>query len=223
MSKMNITNKDIILDEFLEKFMYNGFGSLPKREMEIYIFYLLKKNGAFNNMSNYDMANLLKISENRIKTLIADSSIKYECEDNEVFHKKALEEIANIFFNKYKNKIDLTDDIITISLENPVLQRELNYAIKKIGYFSDTSFNKEIIKIKATVFIAVFYHYIDDVRDKFEMLIKKQNVNDKEYNKIINKPKPISEKVEEFLDKNKNKIGFALNLLSGLSFIKQMI
>ena len=46
---MKINSAYSFCELFLDKFLENGFGAMPKRECEIYLLHLLLKDGQFKN------------------------------------------------------------------------------------------------------------------------------------------------------------------------------
>ncbi len=66
------------------------------------------KTELFKGQSNYEIANVLKISESKIKSFKAESSLKYE----QMSHQEALREIAKLFFESEKSKTDLDGDMM---------------------------------------------------------------------------------------------------------------
>ena len=49
---MNINNLSQFAELFIIKFLENGFGALPKRELEIYVMHLLLTNGQIEKQKN---------------------------------------------------------------------------------------------------------------------------------------------------------------------------
>jgi len=196
---------------FLNRFLAYGFGTLPKREIEILIFHLLyHRSHLFKDLSNYDIANQLKISERRVKSFKAEASLKYQ----QVEHLAALKDIARLFFEYHKAHPVMEGDMIQFVLEDPVLKREFEHAVKNLGYFVDYSFNKEIVKVKTEVFLEIFVTNFDSIEEKFIDTIKENAKNEKEYQKIISKTLPLNKRIEMFLANNQNKIALVSNILS---------
>lgn len=46
---IEIKNPNQFSERFLSKFLENGFGALPKRELEVYLLPLLLEDGQFKN------------------------------------------------------------------------------------------------------------------------------------------------------------------------------
>jgi len=210
-NELTDSEKITFTEEFLSRFLAYGFGTLPKREIEILIFHILyHKTELFKGQSNYEIANVLKISESKIKSFKAESSLKYE----QMSHQEALREIAKLFFESEKSKTDLDGDMIQFALEDPVLKREFEHAVKELGYFMDYSFNREIVKVKARVFLEIFIKNFDQKEEKLREVIKSQCKDDKKYQKLISQQYSLNERIESFLSDHKNKIDIAANIIS---------
>jgi len=209
--KLTDSEKIHFSETFLEKFLQNGFGTLPKREIEILIFHLLYKNSSFfHDKSNYEMANLLKISESRIKSLKAEANLKYQ----RVEFKDALREIAEDLFVKKTIHYESYDDIIQFYLEDPALMREFEFAVKQLGYSTDTSFNREIVKVKNVVFLDIFIKNFDDTESKFLEIAKEKIKHEKDLKRIIDKSIPRLERLKSFMNDYSVPISIVTSLLS---------
>jgi len=211
MPNLSEDEKKDFSEKFLTKFLENGFGSLSKREIEIFIFHLLyNESSFFVDKSNYEMANALMISESRVKSLKAEANLKYQHKS----HKDALREIADIFLVYQKNHPDIIGDELQFSLEDPVLQREFAYAVKQLGYTTDTSFNREIVKVKGSVFFNIIVKNFDENEDKFTKIVKGEIPNQKEYQDIIDKNKPLDERIQKFMQKIQMPVSVLSNIIS---------
>jgi len=71
---MTLNNSEQFVNKFLTKFLENGFGSLPKREIEIFIMNLLLEDGQFVNddgdIGFHEISLILKLSETKVRNLI---------------------------------------------------------------------------------------------------------------------------------------------------------
>jgi hypothetical protein len=203
-------------NEFLERFLEHGFGTMIKREIEILIFKNLYQSlNFFESKRNHDIANNLKISETKVKTLIMEMNLKYPT----IGKQEALKIIAKKLFETYKNKVinDDKEKEFRFVLEDPFLKREFEDAAKIHGYFADGSFNSEIVRIAPIPFIRIFLEIFKN-NDKFQKAFKDtlegQVLSEKVEKKIINSNKSLSEKIEIFLSKHENKLSLAFQLIS---------
>lgn len=139
-------NEIEFLNELMSFYLNNGLGSLTKKEIDIFIFYLIDKyqKNQSNEWSNYDWSCLLKISETKIKNLRLEVGIRYASDDEEDFNLwiKFLDLIKEGYIEKEDSKY-----IITI--EDPYLLRFIEHKLKLLKLATtDYSFNKERIKFK---------------------------------------------------------------------------
>jgi len=141
---------DSFSKEFLDTYLKQGFGSMTKHDFELLIYHLLaNKIDLLANKSTYEISNLLSLPENKIKNIQLESYLKYEHKNHKNCIDKVISEIqaANI-------KPELDGNKIKFTLDNVILKRELEHAIKKAGYSVDYSFNKDIVSIKLIAFIS---------------------------------------------------------------------
>src|SRR5262245_61386122 len=82
--------------KLLTKLSEQAFGAMPKRELELLLFHLLSQTEKLRAMNTYDWANLLRISESRVRALRADAALRFMAVDNQA----ALTEIARQFCAK---------------------------------------------------------------------------------------------------------------------------
>ena len=134
-------------DQFLEMYMSRGLGNMPKREIDVYIFYLLREEGRFTGMSISDISRDLKITPTRVKSLMYDASLRFEKKlDDDLIRSK-----LNDYF-KSSPIIDLENDRVLIQFEDPLLKDGFEALAKKELQLVDGSFGSEIVKIKKSKF-----------------------------------------------------------------------
>ena len=161
--------KDNFSKVFLLKYFESGFASLTKNDLDLLVYHALsQQTDIFNGLDSYQLSDLLKISEKKVKSIKLDAFLKYGEKDR----KKYLNEIKSKI-EKGIIKPELEGEKLKILLEDPILKREFEYAIKKLGYVVDFSFNKDIFSIKITSFIEAM-NSLSDSNEKFEQeLIEK--------------------------------------------------
>ena len=105
----------------LAKLDEQAFGAMPKRELELFIFHLLSRAEKLRSLNTYEWANLLHISESRIRSLRADAALRFVVMDNQ----SALTEIARQFCSAGKTcmEYDENESRIKLLLDDPSLQR----------------------------------------------------------------------------------------------------
>lgn len=188
---------------FLEKYLANGFGTLPKREIDVLVFHLISEAAEIKGKSNYEVANKLKVTESKIKSLKLEASLKH----NQPKHKDIIKEIVTQLTNEIK-KLEFADGYVTLSLEDPVYKREFEYAIKNVGYYVEYGFNNEILKIKPLQLLEVILNNIENGEQEFIKLVKAHIKEAEKQNEIISKALSFKQKLSKF--------GKELNNNSGL-------
>ena len=165
---MTLNYPTVFANNFLNKFLENGFGSLPKREIEIYIMNLLLEDGQFINENGdidfHEISLILKLSETKVRNLIYEVELKYR--NNHNFLEQLIELIE-------KQKYEVDGDKIKFSIQSPLLKQYFEYEIRKLpNSISDGSFSKNIVTIS---------------KETFEKLLKSLYKDDDKINKFIDK------------------------------------
>ncbi len=192
----NLSESDLALfaREFLRALNRQAFGTMAKREQDVLIFHLLARNTQLAGLKNYEWANLLKISESRVRALRADAAMRFPTRT----HKEALLQIATEFQNAGKSCLDFVKvhGRVRMLLDDPALHRELEFAIREMGGIPDSSFNRNILEVPATTFIAVFIRAFPEHGKQFETAFKKMADKDKEFVELVDKTKSFGERFE---------------------------
>lgn len=134
--------------DFFSEFKKFPFGSMPKRDLDCLIFHLLEKYNLAEGNTNREKAYNLNINETKLKSYIVDSNAKYG--------KRNQDENVSAVISKIKGgtKVLVEGDCIVFFEENPVVKADFIQALKDEGFYTDTSFNKEIIKVRVSSFLA---------------------------------------------------------------------
>ncbi len=176
--------EDIELKEFFVRYMKDGFGCLSKHDIDLLVWYLAaKKIKGLKNKSTYELANLMKIPESKIKTLQMESWLKYRNspDDLKYYLDEVIQKIKNGFIRP-----ELEGGKIRFLVDDPVLKREVENAIKSTGYVIDYSFNKDVVSIKLAVFVEAFSGD-EQLKNSIVEILKKQcEANEKLCKKIEN-------------------------------------
>jgi len=147
---INLTQDSKFSEEFLKYFLRGGFGTMTKREIEILVFHLISSSEEIVGKSNYEISNILRITESKVKTLKLEASLKY----GSVEHEQVLRTILKRLINQLNTFIE-NQEFIVIELDDPIEKREFEYAIKQQRDFCDYSFNRDILKIRVNTLIAL--------------------------------------------------------------------
>ena len=188
---MNIKDSDgeekkaAFFDDFMEKCKKYPLGSMPKRDLDCLIFFLLKKHGLIPGTTNRDKAYSLGISETKFKSYLVDADAKFGERDPE-------ESIRRIFgkLNGGESGASVEGDTLVFVEEDPVVKADFSQAMKEAGFYTDTSFNSEIIKVKAASFLS--------------FARAKGYLADDKILAILNTDKDDADKIQNFKDANKS-------------------
>lgn len=193
----NIKNldKNNFVEKFLENYLAPSFGAMSKSEIDILVFHLLEDS--FDKLSNYEISNLLKISETKVKNLRVNAYLRYNQNENQI-----LKNIIKRLSDSISTKVDIKNNEVRFTLENPVEKRVMIAKIKELGENIDFSFNNEILKLD----LLAFFTFLNNISGEDIFL----NVLKDNKNKNL--------KLQEFLDKNKT---FKEKIIGILNFAKE--
>lgn len=195
--------------EFLEHYLSGSFGSMSKSETEILIFHLLLKH--FENSSNYEISNLLKISETKVKNLTLNAHLRYPRQSGDEIVRETLVDIAKKFSTIY----DEQNGEVKIHIQSSVQKREMINAINKLGSFADYGLNNEILKIRINTLFSLFEKFLDKekFKDTVQIYLKDKKLNEKQFFDALNN----SQRFIEMIKRSNIKISDVINTI--LNFI----
>jgi hypothetical protein len=181
---MDITNiinsndekMNFFIASFLKIYLQNGFGRMSKTELDILIFHLLSAT-SLSSYSNYELSRILKVSETKVKSLKYEASLRYGNNDDDSL-KREFRSIID------KNNFKVIGDKIVICIEDKLLRNYIDYSLKSIGLFSDSSFNRELMTIHSDMFLDLLKSlYGDKVYNQLDAEFKRRKIgnNFKEY------------------------------------------
>lgn len=125
---------------FLEDFMTPAFGSLPKREIELRVFDLMRSLGIVRAEATiYSLMTDLKVTRAKASQLIFDLEIRSHGSDQ-----ARLDELVKRALIATKFAKD--GDYFVMEIENPLTIAHMRHKIREIGHFSDTSFNSSLVR-----------------------------------------------------------------------------
>ena len=195
--------------EFLEHYLSGSFGSMSKSETEILIFHLLSKH--FEISSNYEISNLLKISETKVKNLTLNAHLRYPRQSGDEIVRETLVDIAKKFSAIY----DEQNGEVKIHIQSSVQKRETINAINKLGSFADYGLNNEILKIRINTLFSLFEKFLDKekFKDTVQTYLKDKKLNEKQFFDALNN----SQRFIEIIKRSNIKISDVINTI--LNFI----
>ena len=195
--------------EFLEHYLSGSFGSMSKSETEILIFHLLSKH--FEISSNYEISNLLKISETKVKNLTLNAHLRYPRQSGDEIVRETLVDIAKKFSAIY----DEQNGEVKIHIQSSVQKREMVNAINNLGSFADYGLNNEILKIRINTLFSLFEKFLDKekFKDTVQIYLKDKKLNEKQFFDALNN----SQRFIEMIKRSNIKISDVINTI--LNFI----
>jgi len=169
---MNEQEKHEFAEQFVERYLAQGFGSLPKSEIDLLVFHLLTKTHAYRGKSNYEISSLLKIPESRVKTLRMNSALKYE----DINSKSVLSRIIQRFVES-EQFAEFEGGKVELSLEDPIEKRELENFLKVRGHHAEYTLNSEVLRISTVRLFELIVENLEAPRDRFNEIVQ-ANIGD---------------------------------------------
>ena len=133
------------IDFAIDQYLSRGFGSMNKNDFEVWIFNQLLQ-GRLKGKSNYEISRELNLPESKVKRLRYEADLKY-ASDQDIENR--LYEILNQALSKAYLKVIGKDVQIQFIIEDLSVRKFLDYKLKKNGFFSDSSFNSEIVSVRS--------------------------------------------------------------------------
>lgn len=152
---------------FLDAFLDRGFGALPKRELELLVFDLLCQTTEYRGKSNYEISNLLKIPESRVKTLRLASALKYR-------HLRPEAVLAGVVarLTAHGQVPEIANGKIEISLEDPVEHREMVHFLKGLGQHAEYTFNSEVVRVSPSALFELMMNHVESPIAEFDSVVQ---------------------------------------------------
>lgn len=133
-----------------------GIGALSKKDYDLLVFHHLSASAAMRSDWNYVLANKLRVTESRIKSLRLEAAIRHRLPD----HKAVLRIIAQRVLDEM-TKPEVSGETVSITLENPVERREFEYAVKLAKHSVEYGINREILRISALALFEIILANVD--------------------------------------------------------------
>ena len=142
-----------VLKDILSFYTNPSLGSVSKREFEAFVVYRLIDAGILEQ-TPYKVARQLGISPSRAKSLLLDCSIKYK--NDEDLENKLKEILKNPITEKFEQ------DIVMLEITDPAAYELFKEKLQAKRILADTSFNKNILRMKVDAFIDIISDYVDE-------------------------------------------------------------
>ena len=196
-------------ESILKEIQKLPFGSLPKTELEMIILHSIicsiEPNDPYSNIyKKYnELKAILKLNNTQLRNKILAAQIRFDKIDD----KKVEDYIIEIL----KKEVEIEGQFVVISVFNPLLNDTIKSYFETREIISDTSFNKNLIKINLKG-ILLFISQLTIDTDKKEKIIILLNKNKNE-GKIS---------VKEQIDETKNIIDWS-KILTGVSDLSTIV
>lgn len=184
---LNLENSAAVQEfgqEFLKEFSKFPFGSMPKRDVECLIFHLLEKHKIMNGDDNRSKSENLSITESRLKSYALDADVKYGSPNLEENVRRLMERLCNSKDAGLHTNVWVDDSYVVFIEENPVIKRDFAQALKKSGYYTDTSFNTELVKVRTASFIAFALEEMSVTKENIAGILKSSEVEENLFESI---------------------------------------
>lgn len=128
------------LAKFLADFMNPAFGSLPKREVELRVFNLMRNLGVIRDDATiYSLMTDLMVTRSKASQLLFDLEIRRHGSDRNRLDELVKQALVHTKFAK-------DGDYFVMEIENPLTLAHMRQRIRELGHFSDTSFNSALVR-----------------------------------------------------------------------------
>ena len=171
---MNNREKQDFAEKFVGVYLSQGFGSLPKSEIDLLVFHLLTQTRDYKGKSNYDLSTLFKVTQSRIKSFRINSALKYEEIDSKAILSRIVERLTNS-----EQFAEFSGGKVELSLEDPVEKRELENFLKIRGYHAEYNLNTEVLKISTVRLFELIVENLENPNDRFNEIVQ-ANIEDAE-------------------------------------------
>lgn len=152
------TEKNWFVDLCLER-----FGSMNKNDYEVAIFALLHKS-AWRDKSDFDISQLMKITEAKVKRLRYESNLKYSDNSDLKGQLKTLLSSINYKFAE-SNRIQFL-------IKDKNLRLYANNILEQQGSFSDSSFNSDVVSVTPEDMMVLLGYVADQDTKKVKELLQ---------------------------------------------------
>jgi hypothetical protein len=181
--------------KFLGTYLSLGFGVLSKKETESLIFSIIEKTTEFKGKRNYDIANELRITEARLKTLRLEAAMRFAT----LNYKAHLGNIVQTFLDRDVIPA-LNTDKIELLLENPVEKREYENAVKVAGQHVEYGRNREIVVTTPAALLAVIVSNAEKGQEHFKSIVQANIANAKQQKEILNASLTLPQKISRLAE-----------------------
>jgi hypothetical protein len=155
--------KATFYDVFWPVWAGNGFGTMTKKHTELLIFACLRKAlGSRAPQTNFQWAQLLRLTPSKIKTLRVESHLAFghlfgdEAADQARHFLADFTKLQSIDIKGLAETGDFHDATVSFVIENPVVHMVIENNLKQLGSYVDFHRNREVVRIRLIHFFCLF-------------------------------------------------------------------
>ncbi len=133
---------DLFGEEFLQEYLARGMGTLSKREIDVLVMHLLHKyTDDVELRDNQELSIALQLTQARVKGLRHEARLRYPPDEAAFVPRRFLYTLARAQFEG-------EDGRLVFVLEDSYVRDAIQGELKKRGSIGDTSFNRELVKVR---------------------------------------------------------------------------
>lgn len=180
LKKQNEASVRDALGRLLSAYCQPAFGALPKREVDLLLFRMLRDLGVIGQEASlYDLMTDLRISRTRARALLFDLEIRdhgLAVERDE----KVRQVILNDSYFKDRNWF-------VLEVENPMVQAHLREVCQKAQVVTDASFNPSIVRLPVSGLASVLEVFLTEAQQRRVKrgLIRAGKLQDKSFRGLL--------------------------------------
>ena len=159
-------------NSLFEFYTQNSFGSVSKRELDIFLFNWFQKLGKIRSPDSWKIAKELRISQTKARTLLYESSLRNAEISDEIQIKQVLDNPPS-FKESAKN-----GKLISLNIDNRYARDAIRSYLREVKYFSDTSFASDVITMSIEAYVALLKKFQPELVGKVKWEKFKEAVKD---------------------------------------------
>ncbi|GAB1262471.1 hypothetical protein [Aurantivibrio plasticivorans] len=163
--------------EFLEKYLNFGLGSMPKSDIDALVMHLLDQHGysgspPLSQYSNQSVSELLRTPVSKVKRLRYDAALKFGGRVEDQAQARLLAALS-------RASLEPEGDKVCLIIEDTLAKNWLQGQLKNSQQIFEHSFNTEIVKVSARGLFDVLEAFFDkkaitDFRKGYELALEKR-------------------------------------------------
>lgn len=151
------TVKDVVRI-FLADYLNRGFGVMSKKEIEVALFHQFLEHSQLKHASNFELSQIFKLSQTRVKSLRYECSLKYPPANADEWLKRGIEKALKCVQIAKSGK----EFNVQIVIEDTMLRNTIQAHLIEQGEIADYSFNSEIVRMSQRAFAGLIKNYYGD-------------------------------------------------------------